>query len=429
MFSKEARSPSTHRKSRFILILQFICRSQSLLIGEQSDGVVEQVVVEVFVDVQHEVQVHLVRSDQPLGCHLHLAHVSSRVLGLDYRGCVEARDVEVGPAGGLPGFGGDDLFPLVVDVVDGSGERKPLLVGEGVEGRDLSEVVVVHEHAIPLAGEGELGLPYDLFPDIEDVVVVDCVVRVVVRAVAVADQHVDVGLSFPHVAYLKRQIVDVVVLDERVLHRDGPEFAGRVALQVEGEEVDAGLELGLPPRELRVVVHLLEAHVGIPLSLRFEGRNFLHILTLIAVISKEQSVVAGVALLHNGEQLGVREDEDVHGRSVLESVVVRIGAEGVGEQVHDFNRAFADVHDDGLPLIEHAEGVNRVNVVPLPKDLALLVDVHQLLIGPWDGGDVEEAVDGGAQLEDLLGRPFELGLLGVLDEEHAILIYARIITR
>lgn len=149
-----------------------------------------------------------------------------------------------------------------------------------------------------------------------------------------------------------------MVLDEGVLDGDGSELAGRVALEVEGEEVNGGLEFGLPPCELGVVVHLLKAHVGTPLSLGFEGRDFLHILALIAVISKEKSVVTGVALLHNCEDLGVREDEDVHGCSVLEGVVVRIRADGMGVQIHDFNRALADVHNDGLTFVEHAEGVD-----------------------------------------------------------------------
>lgn len=250
-------------------------------------------------------QVHLLGSHQPLGRHLNLVHVSSVVLGLDDCGCVEARDIKVGLAGGFPGLGGDDFFSLVVDVIDGSGERQSLFVGEGMEGRDFPEVVVVHEHAVPLAGEGELGLPDDFLPDIEDVVVVDCIFGVVVGAVAVADQHIDVGLSFPHIADFEGQVVEVVVLDEGVLHGNGSKLAVRFALEVEGEEVDGGLELGLPPGELGVVVNLLKAHVRAPLCLGLEGRDFLHILALIAVISNEQSVVAGVALLDNREELGV----------------------------------------------------------------------------------------------------------------------------
>lgn len=55
--------------------------------------------------------------------------------------------------------------------------------------------------------------------------------------------------------------------------------------------------------------------------------------------------------------------------------------------------------------------------------------MDQFLKAAGDSGDVEEAVDGSAHLEDLLGLLLEPHLFGVLDEEHAILDYARIITK
>lgn len=94
----------------------------------------------------------------------------------------------------------------------------------------------------------------------------------------------------------------------------------------------------------------------------------------------------------------------------------------MGEQVHDFYGAFAKAHDDGLPFIEHAEGINRVKVVLFPKNLAVLVDVDQFLKLPWGYGNVEESVDDRAHFEDLLRLPFELEFLCVLDEHARIII-------
>ena len=69
-----------------------------------------------------------------LGRNFHLTHVSSIVSRLDYCILLEFKDVEVGPASSLPGFGGDNLFSKVVDIEDRCGEWKPFKIGESVEG-------------------------------------------------------------------------------------------------------------------------------------------------------------------------------------------------------------------------------------------------------------------------------------------------------
>lgn len=79
---------------------------------------------------------------------------------------------------------------------------------------------------------------------------------------------------------------------------------------------------------------------------------------------------------------------------------MRVRFDGMVEKVDHFYLMFLDVHGDHLSFVEHAEDIERVSVIPLPKDLSLLVHMDQFLVAILSCGDIDISVDGGGQLED-----------------------------
>lgn len=329
----------------------------------------------------------------------------------------------MGLVGAGPLLGCDDFLSFVVDVVDGAGHCAAILVllveAEGVEGGDFAQVEVVHDLFVVPLGEGELGLADDFLPGVEDVVVIGRGV-VVSCAVGVADQHVDVRGGLPDAGDFEDEIIDLVLCPQGVVDLDDCVDPLRVYLEAVRVEFDGAVVLGRPPDDLGVVVALGDWHAVNPLSLAGLVGRHLAQFGIVGVVGEEEPVVSCCASLHHAEQFGIVEDQDVHAGSVLVGEGMGEGSYLMLQEVDHFDFVLVYIEDDGFSLVEHAEGVHRVHIVPFPKSLAFLIDVDQPLHGLLGGGDEEEAVEGGAEPQDLEGGALEAEGLGVLDQQHLL---------
>lgn len=398
---------------------------------QEVDGVGEQVIVEIFIEMQHEVQTDLAGVHHLLSGHANSSHISILVEPLNDRSGVEARDEEVDVASGLPGFLGDDLLSLVADVINGSGQGLACLVPEGVEDGDGSHVEILDELVVPgeaILGvlEPELSLTHGALIDIDNVVVVDDTIGILAVGLLVAVTHQAelAGLSLPDIGKGEGEVVDIVGLSSRVVDPDGGHLGVLgIGSKVEVVELHLSLVLVPEPDDHGVVVAPLDRVLVGPLvldrlelghrlaGLRIEG------LLILVVGEPEPGVVEG-ALLDDDEHLGIVEGLNVHLGHVVEEVFVVDVADSLGLEVDDIDVGFGHVHDDDLAIVEHAEEVDDVGVFVLEEDLAVGVDMDDGLVGAGvdDPREDEGVVEGGGETEDLGDLILQVELVVVLEQ-------------
>ena len=100
---------------------------------EELNGVLQQVVIEVFVKVEKEVQTYLLWIHDLLDSHFHIINITVGMVSLNYGRTVPARYEEVDITSSFPFILSHNLLSFVVHIVDGSGEGFTLSVPEGVE--------------------------------------------------------------------------------------------------------------------------------------------------------------------------------------------------------------------------------------------------------------------------------------------------------
>ena len=226
---------------------------------EEVDGVLEQVVVEVLIQMEQEVEGNFLGVEYLLGHDGKLINLAVFELPLDQGGIVEARHEVLCPVATLPLVLRYYLLGLIIDEIDGS--ELGLAVGE-VEGAEHGERL---RHAAP---EGEqvvvvllikekVGLPDGLGLSVNDKVVVGdslLVGGLLLGLVGDADQAELPAFGLPQARDGHLHLGQVVGLPDRVAYLVGVEPALGVFAQVEAADLDLFVVAGAEPGDHRVVV-------------------------------------------------------------------------------------------------------------------------------------------------------------------------------
>jgi hypothetical protein len=398
---------------------------------EEVDGVGQQIIVEVFIEMQHEVETDLTGVHHLLGRHTNSRHITILVEALNDRSGVEAWDEEVDVASGLPGLLGDDLLCLVADVVDGSGQSLACLVPESMVDGDGTHVEVLDELVVPCEAilgilEPVLGLTQGALIDIDDVVVVDNTIGIFAIGlfVTVSHQAELPRLGLPNVGKGKGEVVDIVDLSSGVVDLDSGNLSVLgIGPEIEVVELHLSLVLVSKPDDHGVVVASLDWVLVGPLI--FDGLklgNWLACLGIIGLLilvvgESEPGIVEG-PLLDYDEHLGIVEGLNVHLSHIIEEVIVVDVPDSLGLEVDDIDMGFRDIHDDDFAIVEHTEEVDDVRVFVLEEDLSIGVDVDDGLVGSRvdDSGEDEGVVEGGGEAEDLGDLVLQVELVVVLEQ-------------
>lgn len=113
---------------------------------EELKGILEKIVVEVFVDGQQEVQTDLLGVHDLLQVDLDFGNIAVVVDSLDDSVSVPAWEVVVGRvAAALPIILSYYLLCFIVDVEDGSLQGGSFVMAECVENRNVSDPVEINE--------------------------------------------------------------------------------------------------------------------------------------------------------------------------------------------------------------------------------------------------------------------------------------------
>lgn len=358
---------------------------------EKVNGVGEEIIIEVFVEVEHKVETDLSGVHHLLDSHTDFLDITVLVEALNYGSAIEARHEEIDVAGGLPGLLCNDDLSLVIDVVDGSGEGLSGLVAEGVEDGDWAHVEVLDHLIVPCETvlgilEPKLGLPHGLGNSIENVVIVDDSISVATVGflVAVADQHKLTGFCLPKVGKTEGEVVDSVALASCVVDANGC-HGGVFASEIKVVELHLGFMLVSEPSDHGVVVGSLDGVFISPLvvlGLEFSDglAGFGRVGVLVLVVGESESGVVEGSFLDDDELLGVIEGLNVHLCDIVEEVVVVDVSNFFIFEVDDVDFSAGDVHDDYFPFVKHGEEVDDVGIAMLEEHLAIGIHMDDALI-------------------------------------------------
>ena len=224
---------------------------------EEVDGVLEQVVVEVLIQMEQEVEGNFLGVEYLLGHDGKLINLSVFELPLDQGGIVEPRHEVLCPVATLPLVLRYYLLGLIIDEIDGS--ELGLAVGEveGAEHGDRPEVEVVEQVVVVLLIKEKVGLPDGLGLSVNDKVVVGdslLVGGLLLGLVGDADQAELPAFGLPQARDGHLHLGQVVGLPDRVAYLVGVEPALGVFAQVEAADLDLFVVAGAEPGDHRVVV-------------------------------------------------------------------------------------------------------------------------------------------------------------------------------
>ena len=224
---------------------------------EEVDGVLEQVVVEVLIQMEQEVEGNFLGVEYLLGHDGKLINLSVFELPLDQGGIVEPRHEVLCPVATLPLVLRYYLLGLIIDEIDGS--ELGLAVGEveGAEHGDRPKVEVVEQVVVVLLIKEKLGLPDGLGLSVNDKVVVGdslLVGGLLLGLVGDADQAELPAFGLPQARDGHLHLGQVVGLPDRVAYLVGVEPALGVFAQVEAADLDLFVVAGAEPGDHRVVV-------------------------------------------------------------------------------------------------------------------------------------------------------------------------------
>ncbi len=303
---------------------------------EELNCVREEIVVEVLIEVKHEVQTDLPWIHHFLCCHGHFLHVSVLMECLNHCSTVESGHKEVHAACGFPSLLSHDFLCFVADIEDRSCQCLSSLVPESVEDCNGAEVEILDELFVPNKGilwvfEPETGLPHLTSHRVNDVIVVDDsigILSTVSLFVAVGHEHENSRLSLPKVGQGEGKVVDFVLCSSCVGDFNSAHFVVLwVVSEVEEVEFDLRFVFVPKPGNHGVIVGLLYGEFVGPLI--FLGLKLCDwfaalwgICIFVSVISQPQTVVVEGALLHNGEQFRIIEGLNGHLRDVIKAIFV-----------------------------------------------------------------------------------------------------------
>ena len=224
---------------------------------EEVDGVLEQVVVEVLIQMEQEVEGNFLGVEYLLGHDGKLINLAVFELPLDQGGIVEPRHEVLCPVATLPLVLRYYLLGLIIDEIDGS--ELGLAVGEveGAEHGDRPEVEVVEQVVVVLLIKEKVGLPDGLGLSVNDKVVVGdslLVGGLLLGLVGDADQAELPAFGLPQARDGHLHLGQVVGLPDRVAYLVGVEPALGVFAQVEAADLDLFVVAGAEPGDHRVVV-------------------------------------------------------------------------------------------------------------------------------------------------------------------------------
>lgn len=157
--------------------LKMTCDAQSDK-SQQFQRILEEIIIEIVIDMQHEMQSNLLRVHHLLYLERELLHIAVLVLALHEGRVVVARDEVLGEVGAQPALASHDGLGLVVDVVHRAEQGVAVLELEGSEHGDGAEVEVIYEVVVVFLLEVHLALSHDLQVQVDYEVIVDHAFRV-----------------------------------------------------------------------------------------------------------------------------------------------------------------------------------------------------------------------------------------------------------
>lgn len=246
---------------------------------EQLEGILEKIVVEVFVDGKQEVQTDLLGVHDFLQVDLDLWNFPVIVDSLDDSIAVPAWEVIVGSvAAALPAILGYYLFCLVIDVEDGGLQGGSFVVAECVEDWNVSDSVEIDEliivgKSVRAQWEIKFGFPQNSFIVsyiwVEDVVIVDdssfVFTFILITFIGGGANEVLVLFGFPNASDVDLQVVDSVLISKCVEGFDSIEASLGFFSQIEIVEVNFLLVFIRKPNDFGVVVAFVYDVVVCPL--------------------------------------------------------------------------------------------------------------------------------------------------------------------
>lgn len=120
--------------------------------------ILEQVIVEVFIELEEEVESKLLVVHHFLSHHCEIVAIAVLEKAVVNHGSVGAWEEVFAFVGALPFLFGHNFFSLVIDIVDWGGEDLSVLEAVGPEHRVVPHVVAVDEIVVMVLVEEEVGL-------------------------------------------------------------------------------------------------------------------------------------------------------------------------------------------------------------------------------------------------------------------------------